>query len=445
MSLAQFVVASGLLLLTSVLINSASAVEPDNDARAKRFVEYFEATVRPQECAAARCFWNANVTGKEEDFQKKQAAEEKVDLLLADPQKFAELKAIHEGAISDRLLAREIQVLYLEYLAKQVDHELLMKMLAKSNVVERAFNVFRPEVGGKKLTDNDIRRTLRESRDSAELQATWEASKKAGPAVVGDLLALVRLRNQAARKLGFKNYAVLHLYCSEQSPEELLKLFDQLDELTRGPFHEAKAEIDAALARDCGIAVTELRPWHYRDPFFQEAPVVAGGLPDSVYKPMDSVKTVRDFYAGIGLPIDEVLKRSDLYERPGKNPHAFSIDIDRAGDIRVLENFVPGQEWLRTSLHELGHSAYSENVGHFALCAAHRRPSALHRGRGHDVRAICAERRLADSDGGEHSRSREIPPGRGQVAAKPAAGLFAVLPGDVPLRDGDVRATLSRT
>ena len=56
-----------------------------------------------------------------------------------------------------------------------------------------------------------------------------------------------------------------------------------------------------------------------------------GELPESVYKPLDPVKVCRAFYDGIGLPVDDVLKRSDLYEKPGKNPHAFRIDIDRRG------------------------------------------------------------------------------------------------------------------
>jgi peptidyl-dipeptidase A len=353
-----------LVLLVALLSVPAAALTPDgdNDGRARRFVEHYNATVRPLEVEAARAFWDANVTGKEEDFRKKQEAEEKLELRLSDPAQFAELNAIKQGGVSDPLLAREVTVLYLEYLAKQVDPNLLKEMLAKSNAVERAFNVFRPEVDGKKLTDNDVRRILRESRDSAERRAAWEAGKKVGPVVVGDLMQLVALRNEAARKLGFPNYHVLQLYCSEQSPQQLLALFDRLDELTRGPFHEAKAEMDAALARSYGISPSELRPWHYHDPFFQEVPAVLGELPESVYKPLDPAKVCRAFYDGIGLPVDDVLKRSDLYEKPGKNPHAFSLDIDRRGDIRVLENIVPGREWLGTTLHELGHAVYSKNV-----------------------------------------------------------------------------------
>jgi peptidyl-dipeptidase A len=363
MSISQLTVAAAVLLFAASCNAATPAAEKANGARAKRFIKYYESTVRPLEIEAALAFWEANLTGKEEDFKKKQAAEEKIDICLSDPERFAELKTIRQGGLSDPIAARQIEVLYLGYLSKQVAPELLKQMLIKSNAVERAFNVFRPEVEGKKLTDNDVRRILRESRDSAERRAAWEAGKNVGSNVVADLLELVALRNTAARKLGFENYYVMRLYCGEQSQEQVLAIFDQLDELTREPFRKAKAEIDAALAKRYGISMGDLQPWHYHDPFFQEVPAVLGELPDAVYKQLDPLKVCRQFYDGIGLPVDSVLARSSLYEMPGKNPHAFSIDINRDGDVRILENVIPGREWLGTTLHELGHAVYSENVG----------------------------------------------------------------------------------
>ena len=82
--------------------------------------------------------------------------------------------------VTDPLLAREIAVLYLEYLGKQVDPDCLKKMLAKSNAVERAFNVFRPKVDGKELTDNDVRRILQESHDSAERRPPGRPARRSG-------------------------------------------------------------------------------------------------------------------------------------------------------------------------------------------------------------------------------------------------------------------------
>src|SRR5712692_10433845 len=97
---------------------------------------------------------------------------------LADPAAFAEVKAIKEAAgIDDPILTREIDLLYLAYLEKQVDPALLKKMVALSNKVEQAFNVFRARVEGKEMTDSQVRKVLKSSKDSAYRQAVWEASK----------------------------------------------------------------------------------------------------------------------------------------------------------------------------------------------------------------------------------------------------------------------------
>ena len=69
-----------------------------------------------------------------------------------------------------------------------------------------------------------------------------------GADVEKDLKELVKLRNEAARQLGFKNFHALQLFLNEQDGDELIKLFDELDELTREPFLKAKAEIDERLA-----------------------------------------------------------------------------------------------------------------------------------------------------------------------------------------------------
>jgi peptidyl-dipeptidase A len=346
---------------------TAAAQQPAADAaaRARAFIAAHEANIRPLEIATSLAWWKANTSGNDADFAAKEAAQNTLDQALADPVRFAELKALHESQLSDALVAREITVLYLQYLEKQVPTELLKKISARASAVEKAFNVFRARVGASEMTDSEVRKVLSTSKDSAEREAVWLASKKVGPAVIDHLKELALLRNEVARKLGFKNYHVMQLFLNEQSQDEVLALFDELDDLTRGPFEAAKAKIDAKLAANCGISVDELRPWHYHDPFFQESPAVFGTNLDAVFQKADIPKLCRDFYAGIDLPIDDVLQRSDLYERPGKSPHAFCTDIDREGDVRVLANIVPNEQWMGTMLHELGHSVYSsKNIPH---------------------------------------------------------------------------------
>jgi peptidyl-dipeptidase A len=351
------------LALAAVWMVAAPMVvrgSPEITERARRFVAAHETKVRPLERAASLAWWNANVSGKDEDFDRKIETQNRIDEALADPEKFRELKEIKEsGQVDDPILAREINVLYLQYLEKQVDPALLKKIVAKSNAVEKAFNVFRAKVDGKEMTDSEVRRVLKESKNSERLQAVWEASKAIGSVVEADLKELVRLRNEAAHKLGYKNFHALQLYLNEQNTDDLIKLFDDLDELTREPFRAAKGEIDAKLAAACRLPVDQLRPWHYQDPFFQETPAVFAADIDEPYRKADLLKLCRDFYTGIGLPIDDVIARSDLYEKKGKSPHAFCTDIDRAGDVRVLANMVQNNYWMSTLLHEFGHSVYS--------------------------------------------------------------------------------------
>lgn len=341
----------------------AAPAGADVTARARRFLDAHTRKLQPLEKQANLAWWDANVSGKDEDFKRKEETQNRIDEALANKDAFAEVKGLKGqlDAIDDPTLRRAIDVLYLTYLEKQVDTALLKKMTAKSNAVEKAFNVYRAKVDGKEMTDSEVRRVLKTSRDSARLRAVWEGSKGVGKVVEADLKELVKLRNEAARQLGFPNYHALMLHLNEQSEEGILRLFDELDGLTREPFRAAKADIDARLAKDLQIRPDELRPWHFRDPFFQETPAVFTVDLDAPFAKADLIGMTRDFYAGIGLPVDRVVPRSDLYEKPGKSPHAFCIDIDREGDVRVLANVVPNLYWASTLLHEFGHSVYSTN------------------------------------------------------------------------------------
>ncbi|MBI3408262.1 MAG: M2 family metallopeptidase [Planctomycetes bacterium] len=353
------------LLISGSWIMTAptTAADSETTAKARKFLEGYTATIRPLDIVAQRAWCDANMSGKDEDFKKKEDAQNKIDAALSDKKAFAEVKTLKEsGRMDDKILRRAIDVIYLAYLEKQLDEELLKRMTALGNSVEKKFNVFRAKVDGKELTDADVRKVLKSSNDSIRRQMVWEASKDVGKVVEPELRELVKLRNQAAKKLGFANFHAMQLYLAEQDGAELIKLFDNLDELTREPFMKAKAEMDKVLAANCGVKESDLMPWHYHDPFFQEPPAVFPIDLDRIYGKLDIVRLCRDFYRGIDLPIDLVIERTgnDFAPREGKNPHAFCIDLTRGGDdVRVLANIVPNEYWMATMLHEFGHSVYS--------------------------------------------------------------------------------------
>jgi peptidyl-dipeptidase A len=145
--------------------------------------------------------------------------------------------------------------------------------------------------------------------------------------------------------------------------DRLFATLDEVDRETAAPFGAWKAELDSTLASRFGCSVDDLRPWHLDDPFFQDPPTSGAVDLDPVFGGIDLEALTTRTFDGIGLDIRPVLSRSDLYARDGKSQHAFCIDIDREGDVRVLCNVEPNERWAETMLHEFGHGIYDREVG----------------------------------------------------------------------------------
>lgn len=318
---------------------------------------------RPLYIRSAKAWWVANTTGSDAAYEEKKAAENALIELHSNRKVFEELKSLKaDGLVADAKLARILDVMYRTYLPGQADPELQKKIVALENDVEQIFNTHRSEVGGKPLSENDVRKILSDSGDSALAQEAWKGYMEVGAKVDKKLRELVELRNQLARKLGFRNFWAMQMSLSEIDGEELIRLFDELDAMTREPFSKLKAQIDGAMAKRFGIKPAELRPWHFGDLFFQEAPQIQPVNLDDIFKGQDLLALTRAYYESIGLEVSDIIARSDLYEKPGKSPHAFSTDLDRAGDVRTLCNLKDNAYWMDTLLHELGHAVYDKYI-----------------------------------------------------------------------------------
>lgn len=312
--------------------------------------------------AMNKAYWQLATTGKQEDAEAFARMEQDFRLFLSDRATFAKLKEAVARPTGDAALDRQLDTLYRSYLENQLDEAEIAEMVRRSSELEQIFTNFRGTVDGKPLSDNDIRETLVKSVDNDERRKAWRASKQIGAEIAPRLRELVTVRNKAARRLGFANYYEMQLAMSEIKADDLFHLFDELKRLTDGPYAAMKQKLDREQANRFGIAPAEMRPWHYADPFFQEVP--ASG--DVDLDPFFAGKKLEDlgirFYDSIGMEVRDILARSDLYERPGKNQHAFQTDIDREGDIRTLCNLKPNGYWMSTLLHELGHAVYDKYV-----------------------------------------------------------------------------------
>jgi len=354
-----------ILVLTGVIImfSSCGDKKVTNEKDFDSFVAELNKKIIPLYKEMNLAYWDASISGKKEDFDKTALLQNQWTSIFADKKSFEFLKRIKaEGGLKDEVKNRELEVLYNQFAQNQADTAKLNAINFLQNEIEQKYGNFRAEVDGKKLTDNDVEDALVNSTDSKYLEKVWTAQKKIGRVVSDDIIKLVKMRNDVARDMGFKNYHEMKLKLSEQDPEEIAKLFDELDALTKDSFIGEKEIIDNYFEKRYKIKKEDLRPWHYQNRFFQEAPKIYKVDFDEFYKGKNLAELTEKYYKGIGIDISDILQHSDLYEKPGKNQHAYCIDIDNEGDIRVLCNIKPNEKWMNTMLHEFGHAAYDKYI-----------------------------------------------------------------------------------
>ncbi|MCU0915064.1 MAG: M2 family metallopeptidase [Planctomycetes bacterium] len=336
------------------------AAQPRED-EFRSFLEAHVAQVEPLAARANLVYWEAATTGKPEKFAELKELQLQIRRIYSDANDFARIKALDKSrSVHEPRLARQLDKLYGAYLQNQIEPALLAQIVELDTNIQQGYNNYRPTLGDRPVTMSDIYTILTTEKDSARRQAAWQASKQVGNIISHDLLALVRLRNQAAQKLGFDHYHTMAIIVGEQNPMDLEVIFEELEWLTREPFARLKRDLDEKLAKSYGIEPKDLMPWHYHDPFFQRTPLVYELDLDQYYTGKDIERLAWEYYTGIGLRVDDILARSDLHDRAGKYPHAFSHDVDRKGDVRVLANLQDTERWMETLLHELGHALYDK-------------------------------------------------------------------------------------
>lgn len=301
-----------------------------------------------------RACWILETTGSADAAALKADLDTELRFLFNDSDSYEKLLKWQQEQM-DPILKREINVLVRVFKQNQVPKNILEKISQKEAALGQLYATFRPKLEGQKRSENEIREILTNEKDPQKRKKAWEASKQIGHILAPFILELVSLRNQAAKYLGYENYFQMQLDLQEVDGKWLLKTFDELAGRSDHVYSKILQEIEREQKKR--FQTDDLGPWAWAEPFCQEDPLNTKEL-DFLVQGIDMEKVCFEFYKKMGIDVGPILSRSDLFERAGKNQHAFCMNLDRLGDIRILCNIRPSIRWLETTLHELGHAIY---------------------------------------------------------------------------------------
>lgn len=348
-----------IFFLSMFLCQAIYAITPEEKQLAD-FLKQQSTQLAPLEKDLNIYEWNAYISGDKKDYEKAGNSALKYSSFLNNRETYQKLIDWKKsGKINDPVLKRQLNILVSMYGPNQISEELMVKISKKQSELAHKFNNYRGEINGKTVSERDIYDILAKSTNREERRAAWEAQKGVAPLVSKEIIELVKLRNEGAREIGFKNYYEMQITFADQDVKELEQIFSKLVTSTETSFKKYKGLLDKATAEKLGVSDKSLTPWDYQNPFFQSADSIFSPDITGLFEERNLPLVAYNFFEGIGLGLGNVLKYSDLYEKAGKSQHAFCFDMDRSGDTRILMNLRNDEDSMSTLLHESGHAVYN--------------------------------------------------------------------------------------
>ncbi len=121
------------------------------------------AEVEPIHRTAAEAMWQASVTGDPRHEAESARLSAMLRKVYARPEPLEFLVGVQNGGrIRDAILARQLRLLILTHRAQQMPPETIEKIVQIEKSLESRFNNFRAALGGRRVTDNQLRDLLRD-------------------------------------------------------------------------------------------------------------------------------------------------------------------------------------------------------------------------------------------------------------------------------------------
>ncbi len=372
-----------LLLLLFILSVSCLNEKQQSELILRHYIDKNVDLIRNFSMESTVALWNANLSGNQSDYKKLlelefvfnnsnqnksgQFAPDKfvsfTENVFTKEKDFELLRKLKNSElITDPMLKRQLTVLYQSFMGPQLEENRYKKLRFAETQLWQSYSTNQVVVGDKKYVGAQLDSILKYSTDTAILRKVYTAYRDKGKQIAGDIVKMVKTRNEFVREFGYTDYYQLALENKDQTPEMIKTLLDSIELKTRKPFFEAKSLVDKVLSGKFHISKEELQCYHYNDERASYLPKSFLAKMDSLFSKRDPIEQVAGFFNGIGLPVQDVINNSDLKAKKGKSMGTNFFNVDFKSDMRMMASIQENAEGMRKMMHLCGHASHFKNI-----------------------------------------------------------------------------------
>ena len=206
-----------------------------NDEKFVELREKISKDMEPLMSESESACWDFYTNSTEENMNKMNIAQDKSTEFFDNAEIYEELKAINKsGGVKDKKLQKQLRNLTSAF-GDGIEYKAEMKaMNEKENEISQKLNSYQMTIDGKPVSKAEIGKIMETEKNPEIRKKAAEAKIKSGDLIADDLVELVKMRNDFAKKKGYDNYFDMKLKEDyDIEPEKLDKLLDDVAKNTK--------------------------------------------------------------------------------------------------------------------------------------------------------------------------------------------------------------------
>ena len=280
----------------------------------------------------------------------------------------------NRSAIENPFLGRQISLAYPIFSEYNIDPDLQKRIVDIGNNLSLMYGDFKPVVKGNKVEDSELEDLLSKTKGHDGIQDAIELTSAklavgnhkipGGEKTIAEtILEAIKLRNLFAKKAGADNYYSYNLQKQEIDENELINLMAAVKLMIKPTYDKLREKMDHAAQERYGISKNDARLIWFQGGV-KEYNILNDVMKfnsDDYFKGMDPRPLLKETGRLMGIDVDSIVDKSDLFPRPGKNPHWYLFNLRVPDDIRSFGNINPKFE------REMGYvfsTEFHEVIGH---------------------------------------------------------------------------------